>query len=821
MAATLRPQPGLRSLIGAASALLLAACGLGAPGTPPYAGPSPLPLPPSTPAPSVQVAFTVHPPADSSPVALVLLDEVTGFAFNRRTVPMSRADAGAWGATVELPYGALQYYRYELIDSATPERDSHGSTIAARVVLVQPSLHVEDLVAGWVEGQARAGTGRVVGRLTDRSGAPVVEQIVVLAGGWAFTDVEGAFSFRDVPAGLQRITSFSPDGGYRPAQQGVLVAAGGLTPVELALEPAARVRVSFEVTVPADTAPGGIPRIAANLQQFGQRFAELPGGVRVASQATAAMTRVDDTHYLWITEIPAGTHLRYKYTLADGLWNAERTPEGFFNLRQVTVPDDELQLRDTVSSWRGQHGSVLLQATAPQSTPPDDALSIQFHPAAGFAPLPMQRLSERDWFFVLHGPLDLAAPLSYRYCRDLQCGLADDASTPGFHSIGRQIRLQAEGTGVQDVIQAWAWWTGEQAGEGIVAPEIQPRPDLEVGAELSPALRPDWLPLIRQSLIELDRAGANAVMLRPGWSVRQAGPLPEIALDPSQSAFADELIGLLNAARAVGLSVTTFPRLTYPADDQAAWWEQAPPEGEWWNAWYGAYRAFALRQADLARLGGAARIVLGGPEAAPFLPGSLTAEGQPLAPPDADGRWRGLIAEIRSRYPGRLAFALDVGRELQPPPPFLQEFDEVVLLWHAPLGERPDLDLNEMRSQAAAQLDSVLGLPELSGLAPLLVLGYPALDGGAGPCAAPRGDECRGPSGPGPGIVVPIDLNEQARAVNAVLLEAYHRPELRAILAGSYNPLVALQDEGVSAFGKPAGDVLWYWFSRLSGAASK
>src|SRR3989304_8899255 len=123
---------------------------------------------------------------------------------------------------------------------------------------------------------------------------------------------------------------------------------------------------------------------------------------------------------------------------------------------------------------------------------------------------------------------------------------------------------------------------------------------------------------------------------------------------------------------------------------------------------------------------------------------------------------------------------------MQVSPPFLQEFDELMLYWHAPLGERPDLSLAERRGQAAQRLDLLLDLPELSSLPILLSVGYPALDGGAGPCAAPVGSECQGPSTGG--AQGGVDLQEQAWAVNAMLLEAYARPQLRGFLAGGHDP---------------------------------
>src|SRR3989304_2761440 len=176
------------------------------------------------------------------------------------------------GPPVWLAYGALQYYRYELIAPPTPERDTHGSPLPARVALIQPSLQVEDVIASWGDAASRLAPGSVYGRLSAGSGAPLAEQIVVLAGRWAFTDGEGAFDFRGIPAGLHLLTAFSPEGTYRPAQQGVRVAEGNRAPVQWWRDGPPMVQGPAEGTAPADTVPGGPLRIAGNLQQLGQRF---------------------------------------------------------------------------------------------------------------------------------------------------------------------------------------------------------------------------------------------------------------------------------------------------------------------------------------------------------------------------------------------------------------------------------------------------------------------------------------------------------------------------------------------------------------------
>ena len=44
------------------------------------------------------------------------------------------------------------------------------------------------------------------------------------------------------------------------------------------------------------------------------------------------------------------------------------------------------------------------------------------------------------------------------------------------------------------------------------------------------------------------------------------------------------------------------------------------------------------------------------------------------------------------------------------------------------------------------------------------------------------------------------------------------RPWVGGIISRGYYPPAMLQDKSASVHGKPAADLLWYWFPRLTGA---
>ncbi len=227
------------------------------------------------------------------------------------------------------------------------------------------------ITTGLLVGQTRGLKARPAGSLVVCSiplPAFLLQKPSLLQRELTFTDRLGSFQFDRIPSGLHNLVVLSLDGSYQPAQQGAIVAENSLTPAEMSLMPAAKTPVTFEVTLPENT-PLDVPiRLAGNILPFGQRFYRLEGDVSTSSASMPALIRVDDTHAIFIADLYEGTDLHYKYTLGDGLWNAERDSSGYFRLRQAVITPD-LILRDTVDTWYGeQQGAVYFITSIPENT---------------------------------------------------------------------------------------------------------------------------------------------------------------------------------------------------------------------------------------------------------------------------------------------------------------------------------------------------------------------------------------------------------------------------------------------------------------------
>ncbi|MBE0696790.1 MAG: hypothetical protein IH586_07695 [Anaerolineaceae bacterium] len=65
-----------------------------------------------------------------------------------------------------------------------------------------------------------------------------------------------------------------------------------------------------------------------------------------------------------------------------------------------------------------------------------------------------------------------------------------------------------------------------------------------------------------------------------------------------------------------------------------------------------------------------------------------------------------------------------------------------------------------------------------------------------------------------------LDLNAQAEAYTATLAVISQRSWIAGFYSAGYYPPVGLTDLSISIHGKPASDVLWYWYPRLTGTLS-
>lgn len=773
--------------------------------------------PPTTPQPAVSLTFQVTLPAPLPPgerLALSAVDEVTGLALNTVNYPMQAQDALHYTVTIPCALNSVFLYRYVRLGKL-PILEDTAADIPVRYRLyhaVAPA-EIHDVVASWSDAPFSGPTGRISGQVTNASnGTPLVNILIVAGGVQTLTDSQGNFVLEGLPPGTHNLVAYALDGAYSIFQQSATVAPGLRTPAPIRLTPRSFVNVMFVVSVPQNTVKNAPLRLAGNLLQLGNTFGDLNGGLSTLATRMPMLSPLPDGRYTVTLSLPVGADVRYKYTLGDGFWNAEHHFNGDFVLRQLIVPETNTVVTDSVETWQaGNSAPIVFEVTVPNTTPAADTISIQFNPYGWTEPIPMWSLGNNRWAYALFGPLNMLGQFEYRYCRNDQCGAADDVATPN----GRRGRVAATSLTMQDLQDEVAAWQWMQSANYTLAPvQIQPREGFLAGVEFLNSYHPSWQPYLPQSLLDVQSLGANLLVLTPTWTTPRASPLlfaPTPASDPLWGDVG-QTIGL---ARAINLNVAIFPTARFRVD-AASWWLSTPGDEAWWNRWFERYRAFAIYHADLARQSGAKMLILGGEWLAPALPGGLLPDGRPSGvPADADGRWRDILSETRRRFNGQLYWALPFHGETPSTPAFLSEVDGIYLLWDAPLSKAATPTIEELAAQAGHLLDDSIA-PLVNTLQKPLILAaaYPSVAG-----AARASVDWQHFSQPTPDDAsFPLSLQAQADAYQALLIALNGRPWLNGFVSRGYYPPAALRDKSASVHGKPAAEVLRSWYPRLRGA---
>ena len=798
--------------------------------------PTPVAQPSATPAQAeidadmALVTFFVEVPADTPadpPVLLSVLDEVTGLALNAQRYPMERVDETHYVVGLPLPLGTVVKYRYSRQGNVLgEEHTSDGRAVRYRLYVVAAPGDVNDVVARWNDTRfSDQPTGRITGTVRAAETDTPLAGLLVTAGGMhALTNSEGHFLFEGLLPGTHNLVVYPLDGAYSTFQQGAFVAAESNTPAEITLIPATYADVTFLLHVPEDTPPVVPLRIAGNLLQLGNTFADLSGGMSVLASRMPMLTYLSGNTYGIILSLPVGADVRYKYTLGDGFWNSERSPDGSFVVRQLVVPPGGLEIEESVETWQaGDAAPITFDIIVPELTPMDEGVSIQFHPYGWTEPLRMWHLGGQRWAYILYSPLDLIDQLGYRYCRADQCGHADDERTPGVFTSGQIIETSPDPQGLPDVVEEWRWLYPELPEVGMTEASAAPRgAGFFAGIEMQTFYQPSLIPYVPNALDEIAQRGANWVVYTPSWTFTRSDP-PVLELVTGQDILWPEMMTMIEQAgdRDLNVALRPVPRFPTAVD---VWWSATPLDFPFWVSFFDQYRAFALHHADLAQRSGAQMLILGGDWMAPALPAGTLADGTTSnLPQDANQRYQALIGEIRARFDGTLAWALPYDENLITPPEFLNAVDQVYVLWSAPLDDEVDVATEALQAEAARLIATEIKALQTSiGSKPIIIsMAYPSVEGAFTGCLLDPFVECLSPEAlnyPAPDVpLLIVNFVEQAKAYDAVLAAINQFDWINGVVSRGYYIPAVLQDKSTSVHGKPAEDVLQYWYGHFLG----
>jgi len=820
-------------------ALVGQACTFSLFNAPTLTGTTPAPavdVPTVTPQPVAQTTFFVTIPEPLQPnetLVITTLDEVTGLSLNPTPYPMAAVDQLTYTATLPLPYHSVVKYRYSIRTGTNEinEDASLGTVIRYRLQYVEGPSEVRDIIADWVFKSYSRPSGSILGQVYNADTGSPLPNILVSAGGVQYlTDSLGRFELPGLPLGTQQLVAYSLDGMYQPFQQGALVAENQTTIVDLRIKPAKLVHITFIVSVPTGTIPGVPVRIAGNVLQLGNTFTNLLGGVSTDADRMPIMSLQPDGRYAYTIGLAEGTYVQYKYTLGDGFWNAERKSTGDWLIRDLIVPSQDITIENSVSRWTvDDTAPIRFDVSIPPVTPVGDIIYIQYNIFGWMEPIPMWPVGNNKWTYTIYGPLNFLGNFHYRYCRNGQCGSADDSDSAGTNPIGRQVSTSLLGQDLQDVVRSWKWFENPEPTT-LVGSVITARNSSFVsGIEYQPAFHPNWSYYAPQAFANTQALGANLAILTPTWTYTSKDPLRFTTSTGSDPLWIDTAI-MISQARALNLNVALFPTPNFPTPSNpttspsADFWLNSPRDDHWWQTWFTRYRAFAVNYADLAAQTGSQFLILGGDWITPAVPGGNLPDGNPSnTPTDVENQWKAIFTDVRSHFNGQIFWAMPFTESsINAPLDFLRDVDGIYLLWSVQLASNSGATKDDLANEAGRLLDNqVAPLASLLNKPVVIAMGYPSASGAETGCVPSPVGGCLDVnllSRPNEDIgSVTLNLQGQANIYEAILTAVNSRQWISGITSRGYYLPAALQDKSMSVRNKPAADILWYWYPRLLG----
>jgi len=782
-----------------------------------------------TPQPRAQVTFTVRLPEPLLPGEALLLsvvDEVTGLALNTVDYQLAPVDTITYSTTLAIPDRAVIKYRYVRSGGTRNYEDTDlDAPIRYRMLFVNGQTQVIDTVSSWGDKPANTLSGNLEGKIVNvDTGTPLQDILVTAGGAQVLTDSAGRFQIIGLRGGTHNIVAYALDGTYQTFQQGATVAENQTTPVEIKMKAAPLVNIVFTVSVPADTQRGVPLRIAGNLIQLGNTFSDLRGGLSTVADRMPVMTQLPDGRYSVSLFLPAGADVEYKYTLGDGFWNSEFTSAGQYLTRRFVVPTYNTTIEEGVQSWQaGPNAPILFQLTVPANTPVSDVMYIQFNPYGWTPPIPMWNMGNNHWAYKLYGPLNIIGSFGYRYCRNAQCDSADDSQTIGPAAHGRNISTTLTPQDILDTVNEWAW-SLKVGSPTLVAANIPARgTGFMAGIEFQSYYDPTTPAFVPSALQNIQALGSNWVIYTPSWTFSRSNPII-FSAQPGKDPFWVDTANAVAQARALNLNVALFPQPHFAASAND-FWKSAPRDAAWWDSWFNHYRAFIIHHADLATQSGSQALIIGGDWIAPALPSGTLADNTPSGvPADSETRWRNILAEVRQHFHGSVIFAIPYDNNvITPPINVMKDADAVYLLWSVKLSALASApNKTDMFNEAGKLLDqNIAPIQTQVGKPFIIAVSYPSSTSSATGCIPNGANGCFDwtvLNRPNADINnVNLDLQQQVDIYDALFNAINARSWVSGFVSRGYFALVALQDKSASIHGKPAADLLWYWFPRLLG----
>lgn len=768
--------------------------------------------------PFAEVRFFLQiPESVDEEIVFEIVDDVTGIEFNPTRYSMEKISGKSYQITFPAILGSTVKYRY-FRNSGLPiyETDYLNNPISFRTAYVSTASEFSDILTNWSDQSYNYEFGKLQGQVINSvTKSPIPNALVVVGGRHILTSSQGLFRVNLLPPGKHNLVVLSTDGEYQIFQQEIIIGEGLTTPAQIEIAPSNFVNLTFVVHHPQLINNESLLRMVGNTFQLGNIFSDVYNGENVISSRAPILSQLPDGSSTITLSLPVGFELVYKYTLGSGFWNVELSSDGNFNTRHIIVPESDTLINDVIENWIAPDTApVYFKVTVPEFTPENDIVSIQFSPFGWSSPIPMTKISNNVWSYTLYGPLNMVGNVNYRFCRNDSCNIAYDSGSSDNIVSNYSFIPGPEIQVLENKVESWINWTAKTAPTSIIAPQINDRgSDFIAGIEFNDnngIYDTIYAPEAIQNMKDL---GANYLVLPVEWTLQSINPVI-LSQKPAENLLWKDLITIINMAQNSGLKVILTPVMVVDKLPVTQFL-QGDYASDWEDKFKSSYTEFLRYTVDLAEFMKISEII-------------LPTESYAFSKIDNYAIIKNMIfnqsAEsldiFKQSYTGKFILSIQDVNNL-PPGDLLYSFDGFIVKSNWDLGSIPG-DNTGLTSSYMNYLDEVVyKLFESTSKPVYLEIEFPSAVGAESGCVT-FGDDCidfdlLNITGIELRSTIQEDLLLQAELYQAALTAINDTNWVKGVISNGFNGVVALQDVTSSVRGKPAADVLWYWFPRMTG----
>ncbi|MCJ7647171.1 MAG: hypothetical protein MUP85_01025, partial [Candidatus Lokiarchaeota archaeon] len=341
------------------------------------------------------------------------------------------------------------------------------------------------------------------------------------------------------------------------------------------------------------------------------------------------------------------------------------------------------------------------------------------------------------------------------------------------------------------------------------------KPSFLKGIQFTNSYDPAWLPYLDRGFIDAAVNGANWIILSP-TRMMESAQLPFLLFDPRSNITFGDLLIMHSYAQDAGLNQGLYPQIATELNSINEFWNTTSLSYIWWIEWFSQYERFILDYANFAENNDFAVFIIGGNSISPALPSGRLPNGQlSNTPHDFADKWQALIEKVRAKYSGQIIFAIPSNLAENIDHAFLANVDAFLIETDSALTSNLTPNVIELSDRFNKELDSSIYQIVEKYQKPVIVgINYASIDGSASncinlgaPCSELYADYfTQGTS---------IDLAEQADVYKAIIDAIIDRDWITGVVSQGYFPAAVVRDFSSSIRGKPAMDVLSYYFNEV------